>query len=152
MKKVFTLTILYKHPKVLLGLKKTKMGAGWYNGFGGKVEKGEEIETAARREVDEEVGIKVKTISNLGVINFKFTNKPKDILEVHIFSSNNFIGKPMETREMKPKWFSISKIPFDKMWPADKYWIPLALEDKKFTGNVLFNDKSEIVSFSFNLN
>lgn len=38
MKKVFTLAILYKNNKVLLGLKKTKMGAGWYNGFGGRVE------------------------------------------------------------------------------------------------------------------
>ena len=36
------------------------MGAGWYNGFGGKVEGGENIEEAAKREVYGECGVKVK--------------------------------------------------------------------------------------------
>ncbi len=148
MKKVFTLSILYKHPKVLLGLKKLKMGAGWYNGFGGKVEKGESIEVAAKREVFEEVGVKVKTQIKVGVINFKFTNESSKTLEVHIFLSKNFTGKPIETKEMKPRWFPISKIPYDKMWPADKYWIPLALAQKQFTGKFIYNSKNEIVSFS----
>ena len=38
MKKLLTLTIIYQHPKVLLGMKKRGFGAGRWNGFGGKVE------------------------------------------------------------------------------------------------------------------
>jgi hypothetical protein len=37
MKKILTLTIIYQHPRVLLGMKKRGFGAGRWNGFGGKV-------------------------------------------------------------------------------------------------------------------
>ncbi len=128
------------------------MGAGWYNGFGGKVKKGENVEEAAKREVYEECGVKVKNQIKVGVVNFKFTNDLSKIWEVHIFLSKNFTGKPLETKEMKPKWFLVSKIPFDKMWPVDKYWLPLAIAEQKFTGKIVYNDKNEIVSFAFSLN
>jgi hypothetical protein len=29
---------------------------------------------------------------------------------------------------MKPEWFSIDEIPFDKMWEDDKYWMPRILK------------------------
>jgi 8-oxo-dGTP pyrophosphatase MutT (NUDIX family) len=41
-------------------LKKRGFGAGYYNGFGGKVEPGESIEQAAQREV-----IKILTSSHI---------------------------------------------------------------------------------------
>lgn len=43
--------------RILLGLKKRGFGAGKWNGFGGKVEKGETIEAAALRELEEESGL-----------------------------------------------------------------------------------------------
>jgi hypothetical protein len=45
------------YSSVLLGLKKRGFGAGKWNGFGGKVEQGESIRTAAIREMKEEAGI-----------------------------------------------------------------------------------------------
>ena len=45
------LAIVQQGGRLLLGLKKTGFGAGYYNGFGGKVEPGESIEEAAYREV-----------------------------------------------------------------------------------------------------
>ena len=62
MKKLLTLCIIYQYPKVLLGMKKRGFGAGRFNGFGGKVENGESIEEAAKREVVEEVGLNVKSL------------------------------------------------------------------------------------------
>ena len=69
-KKIFTLCIIHQHPKVLLGMKKRGFGAGRWNGFGGKVKDGESIKEAAKREVVEEVGLKVKELEKMGIINF----------------------------------------------------------------------------------
>lgn len=63
-KKVLTLCIIHDHPRVLLGLKKRGFGIGRWNGFGGKVEPGETVEAAAKREVLEEAGIKITHIES----------------------------------------------------------------------------------------
>ena len=47
--KLLTLAFVTQKDKVLLGLKKKGFGMGRWNGFGGKVEKGETIEEAAKR-------------------------------------------------------------------------------------------------------
>jgi hypothetical protein len=39
---------------------------------------------------------------------------------------------------MKPEWFSYDAIPFDTMWPDDKYWIPTMLQGKHFIGRFDF--------------
>lgn len=133
--------MIHQHPRILLGMKKRGFGAGRWNGFGGKVEKGESIEKSARREVKEEAGIEIEDLNKVGIIEFQFRDDSK-ILEVHIFKSENFLGKPQESEEMKPQWFHINKIPFEKMWPDDVYWIPMFLKGKKFRGKFLFNKPS----------
>lgn len=77
------------------------------------------------------VGIEIKNLDKMGIIEFKFQGKP-EILEVHIFKSNSFLGKPTESEEMRPQWFKTDEIPFNDMWPDDKYWLPLFLDGKKF--------------------
>ncbi|MCX6719056.1 MAG: NUDIX domain-containing protein [Candidatus Taylorbacteria bacterium] len=74
-KKQMTLCIVYQPSRVLLGMKKMGFGKGRWNGFGGKVEAGETIEDAAKREVLEEAGIKVDHLEKMGVIDFEFKEK-----------------------------------------------------------------------------
>lgn len=136
-KKILTLCLVQQGDKVLLGMKKKGFGAGRWNGFGGKVEAGETVEDAVKREVKEEADIAVSKIEKMGVIDFEFQGDPQ-ILEVHVFKAENFAGEPKETEEMRPAWYDIDKIPFDSMWPDDKFWLPLFLENKKFTGRFLF--------------
>lgn len=141
-KKVLTLCVIHQHPKVLLGMKKRGFGEGRWNGFGGKVEPGETIEAAAMRELREEAGIEALEIAKKGVIDFEFENDPK-ILEVHLFHVTKFAGSPQETEEMKPQWFHVDEIPFDKMWSDDIHWMPLLLGGKKFKGNFFFDRPSD---------
>jgi len=141
MKKIQTVTIFYKYPKVLLGLKKRGFGTGRWNGFGGKVEVGETIEESARRETKEEAGIEVVNLEKVGIIDFEFENG-MPTLEVHFFRAVDYLGEPSESEEMKPKWFSVDEIPYDHMWPDDRYWIPLFLKGKKFKGKFLFDKPS----------
>jgi 8-oxo-dGTP diphosphatase/2-hydroxy-dATP diphosphatase len=142
MKKLLTLCIVHQHPKVLLGMKKRGFGAGRWNGFGGKVEDGETVEEAAKREIKEEAGIEVVEMTRRGVLDFEFENDPK-ILEVHIFRVTKFKESPQETEEMKPAWFHIDEIPFKQMWSDDIYWMPFLLSDRKFRGKFLFDRPSD---------
>lgn len=144
-KKILTLCIVYQHPKVLLGLKKRGFGEGRWNGFGGKVELGETVENAARREVREEAGIEVRKIEKVGILDFEFARDPI-ILQVHIFRADEFNGKPAETDEMRPEWYDKDEIPFHAMWPDDQYWFPLLLAGKKFQGKFWFDGMDTIIN------
>ena len=143
-KRVLTLILIHQHPRILLGMKKRGFGAGRWNGFGGKLNNGENIEEAARRELLEEAGIKVGDIDKVGIIEFEFKGNT-EIQEVHIFKTKDFVGEPLETEEMLPKWFFVEDIPFSEMWPDDIHWFPLFLEGKKFKGRFLFGEKDIIL-------
>lgn len=144
MKKLLTLCLIRKDDQILLGMKKRGFGEGRWNGFGGKVAQGETIEQAMHRELQEEVGLEVQDVTKIGMLEFTFENNP-DLLEVHVFSAQSFTGEPQETEEMKPQWFAISNIPFDIMWADDRYWFPLYLAGKKFTGKFLFDSQGNTI-------
>ena len=143
-RKILTLCLVHQRPRILLGFKKRGFGSGRWNGFGGKVKEGESIEDAARRELTEEAGIAAANLAQAGIIEFEFKGNP-EILEVHVFKAVDFTGEPRESEEMKPQWFSITDIPFAKMWPDDIHWMPLFLSGKKFRGRFLFDGYDTIL-------
>ena len=142
MKKQLTLCIPIKDGKVLLGMKKRGFGVGRWNRFGGKVEEGETIEQAAKREIGEEVGIQDGVLEKAGMLDFSFQNDEK-VLQVHIFRLTDFTGELAETEEMRPQWFLFNEIPFSQMWSDDEYWFPLFLNNKLFEGEFLFDRPSD---------
>jgi len=144
-KKLLTLCLLCQPPRILLGMKKRGFGEGRWNGFGGKVEQGEAIADAAKREFLEEAGISVGDIDKRGVLEFFFEGSP-EMLEVHVFKAEEYEGDPVESDEMKPQWFDISAIPYDKMWADDKFWFPIFLDGKKFTGKFYFDADENLLS------
>ena len=137
MKKVVTLCMIYQHPKILLGLKKRGFGEGLWNGFGGKVQEGEDIEESVIREVKEEAGIDVQDLEKRAFLEFRF--KTGEMLDCHLFVADNFSGEPAESEEMKPQWFHIDEVPFAEMWPEDLHWFPFMRSGKKFRGKFLFD-------------
>jgi 8-oxo-dGTP diphosphatase/2-hydroxy-dATP diphosphatase len=142
-KRILTLCIIHKDSKILLGMKKRGFGAGFWNGFGGKVKEGESIEEAAKRETKEEIGVVPLDIKERGILKFQFKGEP-EILEVHVFSCSDFEGEIKESEEMAPKWFKIEEIHFNQMWPDDKYWLPLLLKGKNFEGEFHFDGRKLI--------
>lgn len=145
MKKLMTIGLLLEKDDVLLGLKKRGFGTGRWNGFGGKVREGETIEGAMVREYEEECTIKILKCEKVGIIEFEFEDNP-EILEVHFYQVLEYSGEPKETEEMKPRWFRKSEIPYDKMWPDDRYWMPMFLRGRKFRGKIYFNNQDVILS------
>ena len=169
MTKIETVSIIYQHPKILLGMKKVRFGKSLYNGFGGGKEEYETIEECALRETFEETGgileeretleeyikkegakeksgiIMLNSIK-VGNILFHFQSDENNH-DVHFFKATKFIGIPTETKEMRPEQFHIDKIPYEQMWPDDKYWLPLLLNGKLFRGEFEFNLEGKIATY-----
>lgn len=145
MRKILTLCFVMKEDRILLAMKKRGFGAGRWNGFGGKVEAGETIEEAAKRETKEECGIEIVEMEKAGIHEFEFASDRGTILEVHVFRVSEWQGEPRETEEMRPQWFTTDAIPYDEMWPDDIHWIPVFLTGKKFRTKFLFGEGDSVL-------
>lgn len=139
-----TLCIVCRDTRILLGMKKRGFGEGKWNGFGGKTNPGETVKEAAARELREEANVEAVRMTEVGVLDFVYAEDP-DIHEVHIYRVDEYRGEPCETEEMKPEWFDLDKIPFEKMWPDDEFWLAKLLENEKFTGRFVFDEKGNIL-------
>lgn len=139
-----TVCVVHQPPRVLLGMKKRGFGEGRWNGFGGKVKGTETVEETARRELHEEAGITPLDLEEVGVLDFEFQGKP-GVLEVHFYKVTEFEGEPVESEEMRPAWFDQGEIPFDQMWPDDKFWLPIFLRGEYFKGRVFFENPEKIL-------
>jgi 8-oxo-dGTP diphosphatase/2-hydroxy-dATP diphosphatase len=139
--RVVSLLFIIDGDKILLGKKKVRFGAGYWNGFGGGVEEGESVEESACRETKEECGLTVlpENLIKVAHIQFNFEEKPDYNHDVHVFITHIFSGEPIETEEMFPQWHNLSEIPLNEMWPSDPFWVPLVLQQgKKIEAECLF--------------
>lgn len=136
-----TLLLLKKENEILLAMKKRGFGVGKYNGVGGKLKKEETPEIAMIREAKEEINITPLIYEKMGEVNFlEYENGKKVKLKFHLFLATAWEGIPSETEEMKPYWFNIADIPYEKMFVDDKYWLPFVLKGKKINGFVQFDE------------
>jgi 8-oxo-dGTP pyrophosphatase MutT (NUDIX family) len=143
------LCYLKKDNKYLLLLKGSgRFGGGFWNAPGGKMEKGETAEEAARREVKEETGLDVVSLKKIGDNDFFFgEQKTRPDWSVEVFVSNDFSGTITESDEGRLEWFPEEKLPFDQMWQDDRYWLPLLVEERRFRGLFWFTaDSKKLVS------
>ena len=143
-----TLLLLRKNNLILLAKKKRGFGEGKYNGVGGKLEKDETPEQAMIRECQEEINVTPIEYEKVGEMEFlEYMKNDRVSLVFHLYTSTKWINEPTESEEMIPKWFSIEKIPYDEMFPDDKYWLPLVLKGEKFNGYFEFDENWNLVSY-----
>lgn len=142
-----TICFLLRDTQILLGFKKEGQGQGNYNGFGGKLKPGETAEQAAVRELKEETALLVeeKNLEKRAEIYFNFPKKPEWNQRVHVYFVYSWNGKPSETKEMRPKWFPEDKIPYEKMWDSDQYWLPLLLAGKQIKAEFTWKEDNKTV-------
>jgi len=142
------LTLIYfvQDQQVLLAMKKRGFGAGKWNGIGGKIHGNESIEQAMIREAQEEVGVIPLKYQKVAEITFdQLVYGKKELNKVFVYISDTWRGYPTESEEMAPKWFKFSEVPYNKMWDADKIWLPKILAGEKLIGKISFdaNDKTK---------
>ena len=147
-----TLLFLIKDDQILLALKKRGFGSGKYNGIGGKIEAKETIEQAMLRETKEEINvIPEKYVEAAKIVFNEYFNNQPTIIEMHVFVTEKWTNDPIESEEMRPKWFKLSNIPYDKMWPDDRLWLPLVLDGNKIIAKFKLNENDKIEDYKIKL-
>lgn len=131
--------------QVMLGRKKTGVGAGKIVGIGGKIEPGETPSAAAVRELREETGVVVSEaeLDFRGIADFRFPNKAAYTMIAHVFVCERWQGQPTETDEIAPVWYPIHHLPFDLMWADAQHWLSGVLRGGRINGVFIFNDDNE---------
>jgi 8-oxo-dGTP pyrophosphatase MutT (NUDIX family) len=115
--KLLTLVMPRSGSRVLLGLKKRGFGAGYFNGFGGKVEPSDaSVRAAAARELHEEAGLRAdatdeSSFRRRGTLTFHFDDQPRP-WRVAVYEATAWAGEPAESDEMAPRWFEEADLPF----------------------------------------
>ncbi|SRR6266496_3941880 len=146
-----TLLFLLTDDRILLAMKKRGFGVGRWNGVGGKIEPNETIEDAAARECYEEIGVRPLRLQRVAHLTFTFPDGTPDVL-THVFVTQTWQGKPVETEEMAPQWFAHTDIPYDTMWPDDRLWLPYVLSGKKLVAGFGFDEDERMLPETTTIN
>jgi len=107
--------IIYKQNKVLLQQRKDN---GCWAYHGGRIEIGEIVEVAAKRELFEETGLTALSLELFGVfsgpeLNHTYPDGNKVSIIDIVFLCDNFEGEliPQQSEVTNLKWFDINNIP-----------------------------------------
>lgn len=141
---------LIKEDQVLLAMKKRGCGEGKWNGVGGKPSDGETLEESCVREAQEEIGVTPLKLRKAAIIDFYFPHVPLDQewnQQVHVFLCEGWEGRPLESEEMRPSWFKLSKIPYDEMWADDRHWLPQVLAGRRLKAEFMFDESEDLIEF-----
>ena len=136
--------------QVLLGHKKTGLGTGKIVALGGHVEERETAAEAAAREVTEESGIQVaaESLREAAHITFLFPTCPAWDMTVEVFTSGTWSGEAVESEEIRPEWFPVTDLPFDRMWDDGKLWVPQVLGGERLRATFSYAPDCETVAQS----
>ncbi len=133
-------------------MKKRGFGVGKWNGVGGKLLPNETAKTAIKREAKEEINVEITALELVARLDFRFPYRPEWGQRVYTYLATAWVGSPKETEEMRPRWFKTSQIPFTKMWPDDKIWLPKVLSGERLTGVFVFGQSENISSYKLKTN
>lgn len=134
-----TLCEIIKKDRILLKRASRGVSKGKWNGLGGRLEKGETPEEGILREVFEESGLRATSPEKVGILNFYVSDRAHPYGRCHLFMIRSFEGTPTSGDEGELKWFQMDKIPYEKMWDDDRYWLRHALDGKKFDAEFVFD-------------
>jgi mutator protein MutT len=130
---------------ICLAMKKRGFGINKWNGVGGKVESGETIKQAVIRETEEEISVHIKDIDKVAELTFQFTHNPSWDKVVHVYIAESWDGEPTESEEMSPQWYTVDSIPYDNMWPDDKFWLPEVIKGNKLKATFTFGENDTVL-------
>jgi 8-oxo-dGTP diphosphatase len=63
----------------------------------------------------------------MGYLCFLFPARRGWSQVMHIFVAGRWQGEPAESSELRPVWLDVRRLPFERMWPDARYWLPRVL-------------------------
>jgi 8-oxo-dGTP diphosphatase len=112
-----TLCFVFHGQDVLLlkGDPDKRLWPNQYNGIGGHLEAGEDMETAAQREVEEETGLTVHDLRLRGVVTVDV--EPEMGVLIGVFSAQTDSVEMVDSAEGTLAWFNVADLPVGEMVP-----------------------------------
>lgn len=143
-----TLCHIIRGKKLLLKKASRGISVGKWNGPGGKIEPGETPTQSVVREVREETGLKIRDPFYHGNLEFYMKGRDELDMRVHLFSASKFTGRARSSAEGAVRWFDSDRLPFDRMWDDDRYWMGAMLLGMRFDGRFYYDEtNSRVVRF-----
>ena len=102
---------------------------GKYNGIGGKLERGEDVASGMRREIREETGLEVASMTLRGTLCWAdFGPKREDWL-AFVFLIDAFSGEPQrDNEEGTLHWIPLAELDALPMWAGDRLFLPMVFD------------------------
>lgn len=156
---IATITYLLTHGKVCFAPKKQdvhKKGGEalsesklTLNGYGGKKEKEDaSVRDTACREVEGEARVIVRPENLIPAARLRFywpgNTTDRCDMDCYVFFAATWEGDPVETDEMgAPEYFTPEEIPYDRMLPADRLFLPRILSGERIVADIFFQKNPE---------
>lgn len=135
-----TVCFIRRDGKVLLQERAAgRVWAGRLNGPGGKVAEGETPVQAIVREVAEETGLQIVDPVFHGRLELVFGVPEQTRLLVSIFTCQHVPGRARGGREGILRWYAVERLPFERLWPDMRYWLPLVLDGGEVAGTCVYD-------------
>ena len=132
---------------LLRNKEKNDINEGKWIGVGGHLEEGETIDECAIREVKEETGLDVRSLSCAGEVLFIDDNIK---IMMYIYEITDFSGELIECNEGDLKWIPIKDIYNYPMWEGDKAFLPMVINHGPYFKMTLTYHHHELVSIENN--
>lgn len=127
---------------LLRNKKKNDYNQGKWIGVGGKIEQNETIDEAAIREVKEETGLDVHSLSLAGEAVF-INDDYEEIM--YVYEITDFSGTLIDCNEGVLKWIPIKDIYLYPMWEGDKAFLPLLINHAPYFRQKIYYKKNQLV-------
>jgi len=143
-----TLTFLFSGESVLLlkGSPKKRIWAGRYNGVGGHIERGEDVLTAARRELLEETGLQSEDLRLCGTVTVDTQQDPG--IALYVFKGQVTGGKLQPSAEGQLEWVSFEEINQRPLVEDLPELLPRVIENRPenppFSAHYFYNSKDQL--------
>lgn len=119
--------------------KANDMHMGKWNGLGGKLDPGETPEECARREIEEESGLRVTELAYKGLITFPGFALEEDWY-TFIFVADAFEGELIDSPEGTLAWIEDGKLAELNLWAGDRIFLKWLDHPGIFSAKFVYKD------------